>query len=516
MKKKFLALLLSASLAAVMMTGCGNNNEPEATTSTEESVSVEESKESDAAAEELPAAAVHLTFDGDDEGYKALVQTEDVGDNDGANYGLAETDVTFQFSTGPVGNAIYLDGSYGLDLGLKATNTDTYTVSFWVNADRLSTYGPTLQMGYNMGKAENAGNDVTWLNVTQNEFGDNSAKIFPIVWSRNEASDAADGIDCWPWMYSFDNEIHGKREWTMVTIVCTGEVQNSPVGSTTVGAQFYVDGVMTYDSQDNYANSTYFEYTWDATLAPNIMQPGSSEFESLFGINYWDTIFKGFVDDLYIYDTALTPGQITSLYQLGDPNVESIAPEGSAEVEEEAAAQVVTTIDDSAIAIVGTPNCDNAFWTSFSDAYELKDGDSLEIHFNNYGSGLSNWENYLVVFTNTATTADLVPSAENYDGYMEYGVVRSDSFGWAFPNDAPVFMEGSWEWDNFISIMMDADVTLTISRSGSDIAIDGAIIDADGNEYTYKVESDTTAASGDPMYVVLSGEKCYIEILSVK
>ena len=128
-----------------------------------------------------------------------------------------------------------------------------------MNADRLSTFGPTLQMGYNMGKAADAGNDVTWLNVTQSEWGADSAKIFPIVWSRNEASDAADGTDCWPWMYAFDNEIHGKREWVMVTIVSSGEVQNGATGATTVGAQYYVNGVMVYDSQANYSSNAYFE-----------------------------------------------------------------------------------------------------------------------------------------------------------------------------------------------------------------------------------------------------------------
>lgn len=527
MKKKLLALLLSASMVAAMMSGCGKNEEPaDSTPSTGESAPEESSSEAPggsgddgsgrAPAEALPASAfAHLTFEGDDEGYKALVQTDDVGDNDGGNFGLADTEAAFAYAAGPVGNAIFLDGTYGLDLGLEATKTDAYTVSFWVNADRLSNFGPTLQVGYNMGKAGDAGNNVTWMNITQTEFlGD--VKNFPIVWSRNEASNAADGTVCWPWMCAFDEKVHGKREWTMVTVVCTGEVQNGPLGSTTVGAQFYLDGVMVYDSQDNYANSSYFEYTWDATLAPNIMQPGSSKFESLFGINYWDTIFKGFLDDLYVYDSALTPGQVTSLYLLGDSSVESVAPEGGAEDDGEPVAQVVTTIDANAIATVGSPNCDNGFWSSFSDAYELKDGGSLKLNFNNYGSGLANWDNYVVVFTNTATTADLAPSGDNYDGYMEYGVLRSDCFGWAFPNDAPAFMEGSWSWDDFLSIMMDADVTLTITRSGSDIALNGVIVDASGNEYTYKVESDTAAAAGDPMYVFLTGEKCYIEILSVE
>lgn len=242
MKKKVLAALLCASMTATLFTGCGNKTEttpeiqsaPAVEESAPESQPEEAPAETEApaeaptpelaAAEELPAEAfAHLTFDGEDEGYKAVVQTDDLGDIDGGTYGIAETEATFSYADGPVGKCIFLDGSYGLDLGLEATNTDAYTVSFWVNADRLATFGPTLSMGYNVGRAADAGNNVTWFNVTQSEWGLDNAKIFPIVWSRNEASDAADGTDCWPWMYAFDNEIHGKREWTMVTIVCTGE-----------------------------------------------------------------------------------------------------------------------------------------------------------------------------------------------------------------------------------------------------------------------------------------------------
>ena len=337
MKKKVLAALLCISMTAALFTGCGAKEEApaaektettgtttEAAAPTEETAAGTEAAPAEtpappvaemAAPEELPAETfAHITFDGEtDEGYVAVTQVEDPGDNDGATYGIEPTEATFAYQPGAVGNALYVNGDFGLDLGLEPTNTDTYTVSFWVNADRLSTYGPTLQMGYNMGKAADAGNNVTWFNVTQSEWGGNSAKIFPIVWSRNEASDVADGTDCWPWMYAFDDSIHGKREWAMVTIVCSGEEQTGATGAKTVGAQYYVNGVKVYDSHDNYTNNSYFEYTWDASLAPNIMKPGDSEFESLFGINYWDTIFKGFVDDLYIYDTALTAGQVASL-----------------------------------------------------------------------------------------------------------------------------------------------------------------------------------------------------------
>lgn len=520
MKKKVLAALLCVSMTAALFTGCGNKEEA---TTTPETTAVEESAEEPAseaaddqaeapaaemaAAEELPAEAfAHITFDGEDEGYKAIVQVDDVGDNDGATYGIADTEATFAYTNGPVGQCIFLDGSYGLDLGLEATNTDTYTVSFWVNADRLATFGPTLTMGYNVGKAADAGNNVTWFNVTQSEWGENSAKIFPIVWSRNEASDGADGTDCWPWMYGFDNEIHGKREWTMVTIVCTGEEQTGATGAKTVGAQYYIDGVMVYDSQANYTSNAYFEYTWDASLAPNLMQPGDSEYEAYFGINYWDTVFKGFVDDLYIYDVALTPGQVASLYALGDASVESAAPEG-AEVGGEEAEPVAA--DHSSVTttgtVVGATDCSQAFWSAFSDTWEVAEGESVSKTFKNYSSQINNWENFLVILQNVADAH----SADDNADYAEYAVVRADNFGWGAGYDGIVTPECDYNWDTFLADLDGADVTVTVTNNGDTADIVAEVTTAEGTKYTQKYPGIKT---GGDLYFCLTVEKAFLDI----
>lgn len=517
MKKKVLSALLCATMAATMMTGCGGDKETSdvQTPDTEKEAVVEETEQEVAEApaaemadpEDLPAEAfAHLTFDGEeDEGYVAVTQTEDVGDNDGATYGLAEaTDAALTYSTGAVGNALYLDGTFGLDLGLEATNTDAYTVSFWVNADRLSTFGPTLQMGYNMGKASDADNDVTWLNVTQSEWGADSAKIFPIVWSRNEASDAADGTDCWPWMYAFDNEIHGKQEWCMVTIVCTGEEQNGPTGATTAGAQFYVNGVKMYDSQDNYENGSYFEYTWDATLAPNIMQPGDNEFKALFGINYWDTVFRGYVDDLYVYDSALTPGQVASLYLLGDASAETTTADASAEEETEVAANTHDDVTTTGT-VVGSTDCTTAFWSDFSDVVEVPEGETATVNFKNYTDGVNNWDNFLVILQNVA---DAHSTDDNAD-YAEYAVLRADNFGWGAGYDGVVEPTCDWDWDTFASVMDGADVTLTITNNGDTADVTAVVVGSDGN--TYNQSYPGIAITGD-LYYCLSVEAGFLDI----
>ncbi len=533
MKKKVLATLLSATMVASLAVGCGSSTE---TTTTEEaatesteaaadtaeeaaSEATEETTEEAAAdtaeaapveAEELPEAFAHYTFDeGADEGYTAVVRTDDIGDNDGATYGIADAgDYTFQYADGAVGQALYVDGETGVNLNLEPTNTDSYTVSFWMNADRLATYGPTLQFGYNMGKAADAGNDVTWANFTQSEWGENSAKVFPIVWSRNESSDAADGTDCWPWLYAFDNEIHGKREWVQVTLVCSGEEQTGATGATTVGAQYYINGQLVYDSQDNYENGTYFEYTWDATLAPNIMQPGDNTFESYFGINYWDTIYKGFVDDLYVFDTALTAGQVVSLYEMGDPTVETVAPEDGASdaASTEASAE---GIDNSAVettgTVVGETDCSTGFWTAFSDVVEVPSGESVTVNFKNYTDGLNNWDNFLVVLQNVA---DAHSADENAD-YKEYAVVRADNYGWGTGYDNIATAECDWNWDTFVTDINGADVELTITNNGDTADVVAVVTTADGATYN---QSYTGIAVDGDLYYCLSVEKGFLDV----
>ena len=521
MKKKVLTTLLCVSMVASMMTGCGKT--PATTETVQQSTVEKESKEETtqpsteeevvgglAEAEALPAeAAYHFTFDGSDEGIKTVTQVEDVGTNTGATFGLAESTtyidkegaeqpVVVQYANGPVDKCAYIDGNFGLKFPVDALETETYTISYWLNADRLSTFGPTFQIGSDMGMDDTQAT-VKWINVTQTEWGANNAKIFPVVWNRNSETGA------FPWVYAADDAIHGKKEWVMVTIVATGDIYNYvEEGIDRNACQYYINGELAFDAVEG----TY------GGLATDIMG-ASDNFEAYFGINYWDSVYKGFVDDLYIYKEALTPGQVASLYLLGDGTVESVADGGSGD-DAEPTPPVITTIDSKAIAVVGAPTCDNNFWTSASDGYELKDGGTITMKFNNYSSGFENYHNYVLGFCNTKTTADKIPSPENYEGYAEYGVLRGDAFGWNFlDNQDPVF-EFDWEWDDFKTIMMDAEVTLEISRKDDTVTVEGVVTDADGKEYSYKAEGITSATAADDMYVFMTNEKSYIEILSVK
>ena len=501
MKKKLLSILLCTALSASLLVGCGGKDDKE--TNANDKTPVEDTTGGDTTGDDTPAGPVvedvtaealpetpfaHITFDGEDEGYYPVTQVTKAADsvNDGATYDIAPVDVPMGYAAGPVGNALYLDGSFGVNLGIEPTNTDQYTVSFWMNATRLSTYGATLQIGHNMGKAADVGNNVTWFNVTQSEWGADSAKIFPIVWSRNEASDAADGTDCWPWMYAFDDQIHGKKEWVHVTIVCSGEEQASPLGSTTAGAQYYINGTKVYDSADNYTNGTYFEYTWDATLAPNIMEPGDGKFEALFGINYWDTIFKGFVDDLYVYDSALTAGQVLTLYQMGDASVEAVAP--TVEVEEKNPEIVAQGT------LVGAPDFTTGWWKEFSEIWKVEEGQSVSKTFINYHSvEAANWNNWIMVLQNVGQghASDPAIHADVNEAYKEYAVVRCDNWGWNSVGDTasgllPWTLENNYDWDNFLKLLQGATVKATVTNNGTTADIVFDVTDVDGNVYYQK------------------------------
>ena len=295
----------------------------------------------------------------------------------------------------------------------------------------------------------------------------------------------------------------------MVTIVSSGEVQNGATGATTVGAQYYVNGVMVYDSQANYSSNAYFEYTWDASLAPNIMQPGDNEFKAYFGINYWDTVFKGYVDDLYVYDTALTAGQVATLYQMGDPSVTPVAPEGDA-AEEETAETSAITITGTA---VGAEDCTTAFWGAHSETWAVAEGESVSKTFVNWhGAEAANWNNFVVVLQNVADAH----SADDNADYAEYAVVRSDNYGWkgelntaANADELGWVLESNWNWDTFADDLQGATVVVTVTNNGTTADVVADVTTASGA--TYQQKYGNIAVDGD-LYFCLTVDNCCLDV----
>lgn len=523
MKKRVLAALLCVAMTATLLVGCGDKKTDNTETQQDSQKETESQKEDDGAKAELSVEPVaHYAFDSNDEGWKVVVSDDaktannayDVANVTGSR-GIVDGDMNaIQIVDGAVNKCVFLNGNNGLDLQLKPTNTDAYTISFWTYAARMVNFCPSLQIGSNLAFADGAGG-VSWINVTQANW--DGTDDFPLIWSRNELYNVDSANACWPWMYAFDGTQH-VGEWVMVTLVSTGETYTGANGATYVGAQLYLNGELKYDSLDNFNNGTYFEYTWDATLAPDIMKPAEGQtFESYFGINYWDILYKGCVDDLYVFDQAITGDDVKALYALGDasvvPNYEDDG----------------TTLKDNDRPLlkgtaVGSNDYKQAWWTTWSDIWEVKSGETKTITYKNYHTDLSYqpYFNSAVILQSTPTGHSGDETNVNYaEGYSEYGVVRMDNYGWGVGYEGIATAENTWVKDEAGALDVDAfknathnsTVVLKITNNGSTADIVMEVTAADGTVYTQSYKG--IAVTG-PVYACLTVEKACIDILSVE
>ena len=117
-----------------------------------------------------------------------------------------------------------------------------------------------------------------------------------------------------------DDMEHGKREWCMVTVVADGKTYTADDGMERIQTKFYINGELMWDAN---ADNMYYQ-----GLSPEIFAGENTE--GHIGINYWDTVYKGFIDEFYVYDDALTDGMVKGLFEQGNPPESPVAPSPTA------------------------------------------------------------------------------------------------------------------------------------------------------------------------------------------
>jgi len=117
---------------------------------------------------------------------------------------------------------------------------------------------------------------------------------------------------------------------------------------------------------------------------------------------------------------------------------------------------------------VGATDNSTGWWTAWSDFIQLdKENFDITIKFKNYGTAINNWNNWNLVFSNKQS----VPKPEEDPTYHEYGVLRSDNFGWGneiterTSESFEGYDDAKWSW--FREVMNGADITMTIKKTGS-------------------------------------------------
>lgn len=177
------------------------------------------------------------------------------------------TNAAYSYQEGAVGKALVMPGSYGLKL-LDDTSAlgESYTISFWMKSNTVgSAVDPTLTAG--------TFSPEYWLNLT----------LDGKIWSKANGS----------YIDTNASGAYTANKWQNVVLVVDGKTAGKTDG--TVNGQLYVDG----------------ELVSSGDIAKGIMTQSGAKL--YFGVNAWDAYFSGAVDDILLFNKALTAAEIQGI-----------------------------------------------------------------------------------------------------------------------------------------------------------------------------------------------------------
>ena len=117
------------------------------------------------------------------------------------------------------------------------------------------------------------------------------------------------------------------------------------------------------------------------------------------------------------------------------------------------------TVDGSCLVFdteLGAPDCSTGWWQVFTPNVKVNSHQVCTVNFTNYTSGVSNWNNFVLILNR----ADL----------SEYAVVRADNYGWGDGYNACKPSGGQADWGAWLSAMNGAKVTMQIVNNGDGTA----------------------------------------------
>ncbi len=407
MKKRLLSVILCAAMAVSMMAGCGDKGQttdPTPTTAPTQAAdptkAPEPTAEPTAAPTEAPAPAgealpepVYYIGMEDATGLSARAQ----GTGSTMDERVPASDKELMFTNGVKGNALWLDGTYGAQVdAIEPINTDTYTLSFWVWCSRFATYSTTLQFGNGMA----VGTTEHWLSFTTPDAG----TTYPQLWNRNAA------VGTWPNPSYEAEKNYARKTWAHIVLVCDETDLIDLNGNMVLNAKLYVNGV----PSENTIQIVPGLFTGDKA---------TTDWRFLLGINPWDAIMKGAIDEIYVFDEALTAGQVATLYADGDG---STTPELSTLPEPEVIRDYTATAISGTL--LGAQDGSSVYGDAYSEIVEVPVGTSVAFKFKNYvpstldanGKNTYDFANtFSIILQNVAEGHSTADNAE----YKEYAVI---------------------------------------------------------------------------------------------
>lgn len=201
------------------------------------------------------------------------------------------------------------------------------------------------------------------------------------------------------------------------------------------------------------AQPTHTQYYYYTSAATEAMTDRTLAFDPA-GLEVTATYADG--STRVIDNAKLTFSAIAA--KAGTQTVTITADEATATVEVKVAESTVSAVSNSA-GILGAEDNTTAWWSVFSDDFNVPAGATKSISFTNYSSMATNWSNFAVILRK----ADLA----------EYAVVRADNFGWGagYDGNASLVHNGTQgDWAAWLADMNGAKVTVYVTNCGNGTA----------------------------------------------
>ncbi len=153
--------------------------------------------------------------------------------------------------------------------------------------------------------------------------------------------------------------------------------------------------------------------------------------------------------------------------------------------------------------IVGAEDNSSGWWSEFSQYFAVPSGKKLFIEFENFGTGVNNWNNWNVCVS--------TPYERDAEGYSEYFVLRSDAYGWGNGDYNASVIEfdyggGEVNWDEFREKMQGAYVTLSLDHARAGAAyLEVHSVAADGFDIVEKYNQSVSATEDVNVFLIADG-----------
>lgn len=253
---------------------------PEQEETTEQDVIVSDTNEVVAGQilENIPKAVYSYRFDGELDEAAVVVREQPETEPETVDGEKA------QYVHGMDGEAVLLDGSYGLKLSNVESLGDSYTVAFWINARELYDWSPFIHVGRNL--FDEKARCRLWIGQKPDGYG---GSIGPVLSSERAAVN--DSVEIRPDDAALLSLSEGV--WYHIAFTVDGSVQGSrserALGTLYLAGNQVGQGDVVVETMNG------------------------DNFDVYLGINNWDQLYPVAFDDVKIWNQTLSAEQIAAL-----------------------------------------------------------------------------------------------------------------------------------------------------------------------------------------------------------